>query len=534
MNCWRFSLCTLCLLCAFVVNSEAAPPNLAPLFPAGGQRGTSVELGTKAKLWSNSKSLTFDQSKVKIAADAVPGTYWLRAFNDDGASQLRPFIVGTLPEVMEKEPNDDPKAAQLLATSAVVNGKLSKNGETDCFAIAAKKGQTIVASLEANRTLKSPMDAVLQIVSPDSFVLEENHDFHGLDPQIAWPVPKDGTYVVRVFAFPSTPDTTIRLFGSDACIYRLTITTGPFISHPMPLAIARKSRSIDLHGWNMGSNPKNFTVTDLPKERSAVFFDPEFATPFNLRIEPHECHQQQSGDRAFTPASPIPPFSFSGTFDKYSAYTVPLHSKKGQPLELQVLSRSLGQHVDPVIEVFDMDKKRLARAEPTKLAGDTTLAFTAPGDGPYRIQVSDLYGAMGPNNAWLLRVVVPEPEYDLALTTDRFVIPPGKPLDVSVKITRRHGFAKPVEIAPESLPAGVKFEIKPPAGKADPNQVVITLSAEKSVPGGAFKLIGKVKDEPNFTRFAKSPNGDFEEPAVDLWVSSTDDGKTPEPKKKKR
>src|SRR4029079_2714160 len=118
--------------------------------------------------------------------DAVPGLHWLRAHNAEGASGLRPLFIGTLPEVMEKEPNDEPKTAQLLNQSSVVNGKLSRSGDVDCFAVALKKGQTLVASLEANRTLRAPMDAILQLVSADGFVLDENNDFHGLDPQLAF------------------------------------------------------------------------------------------------------------------------------------------------------------------------------------------------------------------------------------------------------------------------------------------------------------------------------------------------------------
>ena len=499
-------LSALCL-CASVVSTSAAPPNLAPFFPAGGQRGTSVELSTKAKFWSNSKSLSFDQSKVKIAADAVPGTYWIRAFNDDGASQLRPFIVGTLPEVAEKEPNDDPKTAQLLAASSVVNGKLDKSGETDCFALTAKKGQTIVASLEANRTLKSPMDAVLQIVSPDGFVLDENHDCHGLDPQIAWPAPKDGTYIVRIFAFPSQPDTTIRLFGSDACIYRLTITTGGYLDHTIPLAADANTKTVEARGWNIPPEAKS-----LPFSKDGVFHS-NLAGVFRPRF----------ADKATTHFIAKPG----------DEVKVPFTGKKGHAFAISAESRSFGLALDPVVRVLDKDGKALARAEPPKLASDTALSFTPPADGDYAVVVSDLYSGGGPRFAFLLRIAPPEPDYDLVLTTDRFVIPPGKPLDVPVKINRKNGFAKPLEIAPESLPAGVKFEIKK-ADKPDPNQVTITLSSEKATPGGAFKLLGKVKDEPNLTRFAKSPNGDPEELTFDLWVSSTDDGKSPAPKKKNR
>src|SRR5438034_1160854 len=100
----------------------AAPPTVDYLFPAGGQRGTTVEVtagGTfsswPVKVHVESKGLRVRLGKesgklsVAIAADAVPGTYWIRLYNDEGAALARPFIVGTLPEVLEKEPNDDPK-----------------------------------------------------------------------------------------------------------------------------------------------------------------------------------------------------------------------------------------------------------------------------------------------------------------------------------------------------------------------------------------------------------------------------------------
>src|SRR5204862_6902571 len=114
------------------------------------------------------------------------------------------------------------------------------------------KGQTLVASLEANRTLRSPMDSVLQVVSPDGIVVEQNNDYHGLDPQAAYAVPKDGLYVVRVFAFPKEPDGTIGFAGGEAYVYRLTVTTGGFADHALPLAVPRsKPGKVRLVGWNI-------------------------------------------------------------------------------------------------------------------------------------------------------------------------------------------------------------------------------------------------------------------------------------------
>ena len=97
-----------------------------------------------------------------------------------------------------------------------------------------------MADLEANRHLGSPMDAVLQVVSPAGFVLAQNDDAVGRDPRIIFEAPARGTYIVRLFAFPSTPDSSIRFAGGDAFIYRLTLTTGGFLEHVFPLAVSKE------------------------------------------------------------------------------------------------------------------------------------------------------------------------------------------------------------------------------------------------------------------------------------------------------
>src|SRR5215471_1979186 len=266
------NLCLSVSICGYTSSAFAAPPAITYLYPAGAQRGTTVEVtaaGTfdaSTKVWASGKGASVEATKtagkfkVTVAKDAIPGVYWLRAYNDDGASTLRPFIVGTLPEVTEKEPNDDFKKPHILDGSCVVNGKLEKSGDVDCFAVQLKKGQTLVASLEANHTLRSPMDGMLQILSADGFVLEENNDFHGLDPQIAYTAKKDGTYIARVYAFPSQPDSSIRYFGSEACVYRLTLTTGAFADFVLPLAVSQDATQVEVEGWNLTPESRKLTV----------------------------------------------------------------------------------------------------------------------------------------------------------------------------------------------------------------------------------------------------------------------------------
>ncbi len=85
--------------------------------------------------------------------------------------------------------------------------------------MALRAGQTLVASVAAHGTLGSPMDAVLQICSSDGFVLRQNDDFHGLDPQLVFDAPRDGKYVIRIFAFPASPNSSISFSGKPSYVY---------------------------------------------------------------------------------------------------------------------------------------------------------------------------------------------------------------------------------------------------------------------------------------------------------------------------
>jgi hypothetical protein len=540
----KFILCLLCLFAANPSSASAAPPSITSLFPAGGPRGGTVEVtaaGTldpwPAKVWVSRPGLTVTPAKdkgkftVTVAADAEPGVYWLRAHNADGAGPLRPFVVGTLPEVAEAEPNDEPAQAKLIdAPGVVVNGRLAKAGDVDCFAVALKAGQTLVASVTANDTLKSPMDGVLQVVAPGGFVVEQNNDRRGMDPQLAFTAPAAGTYVVRLFAFPSVPDSSIRLFGSDACVYRLTLTTAGFADVATPLAVGPDGGTVTVTGWNVPDAARRVAVPKGPPGVVDVFH-PQLANVLRVRRESVPCHD-------FTAAPPTaltPPFAVTGRVDKTGApFEVAVVGKKGALLEVRAESRAFGLDVNPVVRVTGPDGKLLTEAAPVKLHADTTKLFSPPADGECRVAVADLYGASGLRAAVLVRVAAPEKNFELTAPADRFAVPSGKSVDVALKVTRPPGFTKPVEVVAEGLPEGVTLAPKAVEGKADPNVVTVTLSAGKAGVNGAFRLVGRVAGEDGLTRPARAPNGEFDEPTADLWVTVSDTPVSPAPPKKKR
>ncbi len=492
------------LLFFFTSTLSAAPPTLTTLYPAGGQQGTTVTVtvgGTFASWpvngWASVKGIDIQALKEKgklsvaIAPDVPAGNYWMRLVNTDGASQQRPFVVGSLPEVLESEPNDDPKKPHVLAdVNIVVNGRLNPANDVDHFAVDLKKGQTLVASLQANSLLRSPMDGVLQILSTAGFVLAENNDFNGLDPQIAFPVPKDGRYLIRVFAFPSTPDSDIRFFGSELCIYRLTLTTHGFADYAFPLAMSMKQPvSVELRGWNIPPSAKKINVkADAICEQFAVRH-PGVINPAVICVEAHPCFSEiEPNDR--THPQPIEsPATISGRIDPprdVDAFSIVL--KKGEKRQIKVEARAIGSPLDPVLAVFGSAGKALEEVDDVKGAADPELLFTAPADGTYRLEVRDRFQHGGNRYFYRLHILSLEPDFALTVAADQFTITAGVTLEVTVTVERLNGFAQAIELRALDLPDGVECQPVKIDGAA--KTAKLKLSATKDAGSGAFRVEG--------------------------------------------
>jgi hypothetical protein len=535
-------------LCAFSWPSPfaAAAPNVTYLYPAGAQRGATVAVtagGTfdkwPVRVWVDRAGVSAEAAKDKgkftitVADDAAPGTYWLRAYDDTGASGLRPFVVGTLPEVAEKEPNDDPGTAQPVdLPAAVVNGRLEKAGDVDCFAVKLRRGQTLVAAVEAHRTIRSPMDAVAQVVSPDGFVLEQVNDHAGLDPLIAFTAPKDGSYVVRVFAFPATPDSGIRFFGSDACVYRLTLTTGGYADHAWPPAVSRdEPKPVALVGWNIPAAARSIPVATAGAGRTILVGHPEVANPVPVAVEPHPCWEASDLLRRSQP--PAAPFTVSGRLDEpRQAVRFAVAGKKGQPLTVRCESPSLGFELSPALTARDPAGKVLARAEQQRQPNtDVELTFSPPQDAAYTIEVRDLHHSAGPRHAYRLTVRPPQPDFTLGVAADRITCEPGKPAEVVVTVARRDGFAKEVALTVEGLPPEVTAAVVEAKGKPDPAKLTLRFTATAAYKPGPVRIVGTAAGDAGLKRVATAALPDFGTDTEDLWLSA---GAAPsEPKKKK-
>ena len=521
----------LAIFAAAATPAVAAGPEPKHWFPAGVQRGATADVtvgGNFPKwpvgVWVDRSGLTVtpgEKGKLSIAAaaDAQPGVYWIRLYDADAAAPPRPFVVGTLTDVSEKEPNNAPTEAHSVDASVVVNGRLSSGGEVDTFAVALTKGQTLVASLMGHETLGSPFDAVLQIVAPQGNVLAYNHDHGGLDPQIVFVAPTDGNYLVRTFAFPSNPNSTIGFAGADTFVYRLTLTTGPFVDYVWPMAIrADEESSVALHGWNLSEALGAKTLVGaIP---SVAVFDPRLANTIALAVEPHAAIAESDSEEA--PLAIQLPITVTGRIAaRGDQDTYTFDATKGEAFSFELASRSLGYPLDGVLEVTDGDGKSLARVDDVGSTRDPVLAFTAPADGTFRVTVSDLYGHGSDRHVYRLRATKVVPDFSVTTDQHAYVLVAGKPTEITLSIARQGGFAEPISFRVTGLPDFVTAAEATSAATGDSAKAVkLALTSNGGAFSGPIRIVGEATGDSKQVHEASAAIPDHEARTSDVWLTT--------------
>ena len=521
----------LIFLCAAPAAIAVEPPRIDRLYPAGGQQGTSVnvELGGKPGDATLQSSSSHDQLQITIAddrkfativipADAEPGVHWLRFFNAAGVSVPRAFIVGHTTETVEEESNDLPEQADEITDPAVtINGVLSKTGDVDIYRVQVPAGRTLVASMEANRQLGSPMDAVLQILNEQGTVVAQNDDDHALDPQIAYDVPAEGTYFVRTFAFPSAPNSTIKLAGAATYIYRLTITHGPFIDHVFPAVVDHRSNSaVTICGWNLADQQQTVGITAFNDQQT--YFGRDFALPHAVHGVTHSSQVESEVSRALAVNS-----SISGRIAEVGEkdeYTLP--SIKGQKLTVSVKAREIYSLLDPVLIIKSADGKVLSETDDLSGANpDVEAVITVPADGPLSVTVEDRYQGGGYRYFYALTCQNTQQTVTATVGANQYVADKDEAIDVPVTIARKNGFAERLTISLERLPDGITAEPVISEKDGDSSKAV-TLKLHRSENTAAFSGAIQVlcrSEENGNRRFGTAAIEKSTATTPDIWLT---------------
>src|SRR5262245_41851330 len=154
--------------------------------------------------------------RVKLVAPATPGLHQVQL--DVGGFKTNPvtLLVSPLPQVLEREPNDDPAKATRVTVPCGINGRIGKKRDFDHFVFAAKKGKAIRFELKARRfgtPLCSSLHGVLDVLNAKGAVVASNSDTHGKEALLVFTPPADGDYVLRVRDLNSR--------GGDTVVYHV-------------------------------------------------------------------------------------------------------------------------------------------------------------------------------------------------------------------------------------------------------------------------------------------------------------------------
>jgi len=174
-------------------------PLVTGIFPLGGPAGASTAVEVQG--WN------LPEAKTSIdAKDKAPGIYLLPGSKADEVSNRVPFAADTLPEALEREPNDPPASAQPVTLPIIVNGRIASPGDRDVFRFEGHAGDVVVAEVYARR-LNSPLDSVLQMTDAAGKPLAFNDDHedkgsglntHHADSWLRATLPADGAYDVHL------------------------------------------------------------------------------------------------------------------------------------------------------------------------------------------------------------------------------------------------------------------------------------------------------------------------------------------------
>ena len=531
------------VLCASTVLAQ--PQNLpSPLvqsvFPAGAQAGTTVDVaisgtdldGPTGLLFSHpglrgefvpppppdpKKMPSQDQLaraasrgphnfKVTVAKDVPLGLHDVRIVTQWGVSNPRAFVIGSRPEVLEKEPNNDVPEALRVELGTTINGTISANTDVDYAIFKGTKGQRILLTCEATR-LDGRARPLIEVYDPSGRKLVQNRNYEVNDAVTDFVVPADGDYLVRLCEFAYAG-------GSADHVYRLTISTDPWIDAVFPPVVEPgKSTEVTLYGRNLpGSSPSEYTVDGRPLEKLKVTVTPPKDAVRKLttgaRIAPAEGVQDgfeyryqgprgesnpvtlnlarekvliRQGPDGLTPENARPlatPVEVVGMIEnRNDRHWYRIEGKKGDVLMIDLQAERIGTRADYFFTVHDavnQNRDLLGEVDDdndplhvslfsTRTTDPPALRWTVPFDGKFHIAVTAREaGTMtGPRTAYRLRVAPPRPDFRAVVLSYSRYYPTGSSARqegteaYDVFVHRIDGYTGPVTVTADGLPPGV-------------------------------------------------------------------------------
>jgi pre-peptidase len=375
-----------------------------------------------------------------------------------GVAEPMRLAVSSLPEWVEKEPNDDrAHATRLPSIPAAVSGVIGWKGDVDVYAFRATAGQKLTFDL-LGRRLGSRIDSFLRVTDGAGKELASNDDAVGKDSRLEWSPPAAGDYFVEVSDIAGE--------GGENYGYRLEIT-------PTPAPDFKLTVSPDAMNLGQGGTE----VMTVRAERLNGF-----TGDIALRVEGLPQGVSASPGAIHIPADPMGRESVQITLT-----AAPDAQRAGFPLRVVGSATVAGKPVERVAEPIE--------------------TYQPPGEEGDR-QRPTVFQVAGVGELVPFTVSVEPRQVSLA---------PGATATLQVKVTRRpdaEAAKGEVNLDVQNVPEGV--EVKAPAIPADKSAGSIELKAPEKLDPRALNLIvrGRIKANKEMKERAQAA------PAVALLVTA--------------
>jgi WD40 repeat protein len=368
---------------------QALLPQIVSVEPRGIQRGVPTKLtlrgtgfvaltglalrGPDGKTLSPSvvflKTLEANAVVAELTtAGALPrGEYQIVSLSGKTKGEVPQTMPATIniddrPQSTEAEPNQLAKSSAVIAQNTGVWGACAMPGDVDHFRFDAKKGQTVVCRIEA-KTMNSMLNGFLALLDPVGETVASNNDFDGSqDPLVAYTIPADGQYTVRVSDQAMT--------GSPQHFYRLTVGTLPLATgvFPQNVTIGRET-ALQLIGFNLPAGVTTKVKPAAAGEMPVAIADAALRTTKPLKVmatADAETIELEPNDAPAAAKLTVTPAFVAGRIAPAAGAAndvdlIRFASKKGQTWIIETEAARRGSPVDTKIEVLAADGKPVPR-----------------------------------------------------------------------------------------------------------------------------------------------------------------------------
>ena len=508
-----------------------------------------------------------NQFDVVVSENVPPGRYEVRVVGRFGASTPRAFFVEAEPALLPAGQNHSIESANELTPNRVVYGRADAN-VVDYYRFDAKQGQAfsvecLTRSMDSRlqpivtvfdeqgrqmRRSRVTVDPVIEFVAPAEgtyFVGVHDHVYAGgaeylyrLDvrsqPYVAFVVPpvaepgQSNTFELVGLNLPGGTESDYQLDGIQLQKRQVRVYV---------------PEAVSLDAVVHGGETRTHGIHHFPFQWDSEQGNANIAR-IGLADNPIVMEQDENNTPAQAQSIQVPAEVVGQFYPRRDQDWVEFKATKGQRFQVRLFSNRLGHLTDPEIYIqkvtkdaqgaeqvsqvvtqddasFDQNRYKLRLPRALDLSHqDPDVSFAADADATYRVGVRDLYGgSRNDPRIWYRLQIRPQlQDFELVAWSQRQAVDndkkiqaaspslrPGGNLPVCVDVIRRHGFAGPVRLVVEGLPAGVTAAASVvEAGRSDG---ILLLHADESAKDwtGVIRVVGEaVIGEENVRRAARN------------------------------